>query len=104
MLRKASQFRHTSKRKAVKDEPYFLDPWRHAVCDRCPLPDCVRPEGAIFAGNRPGGSWGKGIYACPIYQAQERCWGPAEAAARGGGVGAVGAGGVVGVVKVGSRE
>ena len=61
----------------------FLDPWRHAVCDRCPLPDCVRPEGAIFAMNSRNGSCYKVIRACPIYQAQQRGWEPAEAAERG---------------------
>jgi hypothetical protein len=85
MLRKASQFQPPPKRKRgdQREEPYFLDPWRHAVCDRCPLPDCVRPEGAIFATNSKNGSCYKVIRDCPIYQAEQRGWGPDEAAERG---------------------
>ncbi len=76
MRKKPGAFRHNK-------ECYFLDPWRHAVCDRCPLPDCVRPEGAMYVGDRPGAVWGRAIRACPIYQAQQRGWGPEEAAERG---------------------
>ncbi len=70
-------------RSRSKKDCYFLDPWRDAVCDRCPLPDCVRPEGAIFVNNSKSGSHCKAIRACPIYQAKQRGWGPDEAAERG---------------------
>ena len=82
MLKRARKPRGAFRSCTSKD-CYFLDPWRDAVCDRCPLPDCVRPEGAIFAGCQPGGSYGKAIQPCPIYQAEERGWGPDEAAERG---------------------
>lgn len=86
MLKRTSAF-PSPKGRAKKENYIFFDPWRHAVCDRCPLPDCVRPEGAIFAANPANGSCYKSARACPIYQAQERGWGPDEAAERGGELG-----------------
>ena len=68
----------------MQNDVHFLDPWRDAVCERCPLFDCVRPEGAIFARKT---SEVKNIKACPVFQAELRGWSAAEAASRGGELG-----------------
>ena len=68
----------------MQNDTHFLDPWRDAVCDRCPLADCVRPEGACFVG--PAhiyNSYRRQIELCPVYQAELRGWLAEEAAGRG---------------------
>jgi hypothetical protein len=56
----------------------FVDPWL-AVCDRCPLPDCVRHEGEICNDNT---FVAERLKPCPVYRAYRRGWTPAEALAR----------------------
>jgi hypothetical protein len=58
------------------------DPWL-PVCERCPLPDCVRHEGELgnFSRMNP---WFKHntlvrLGSCPITQALGRGWSAAEA-------------------------
>ena len=41
----------------------YVDPWL-AVCERCPLDDCVVPEGGHFANQN--------YYQCPVWQAKRR--------------------------------
>jgi len=53
----------------------FSDPWL-AVCDRCPLEDCVRMEGEL----QPRGTYNRdSLTECPIYIADSRGWDAAQA-------------------------
>jgi len=42
----------------------YVDPWL-AVCDRCPLPDCIRLEGDLQTS-----STGSKYPSCPVWVAQ----------------------------------
>jgi hypothetical protein len=65
----------------------FVDPWR-AICERCPLPDCVRQEGEY--GTMIQKNWTKNAHArlsvCAIYKAQRAGLTPEQALANGAGL------------------
>lgn len=60
----------------------YPDPWR-PLCERCPLPDCVRQEGeyGTQSGINGSGNALDRLAACPIFVAQRRGLTPAEALA-----------------------
>ncbi len=60
--------------------PAIIDPWG-VVCERCPLPDCVRPEGGLSPAVIKD-CWTKdkraALERCPVQQAQTRRLTPLE--------------------------
>lgn len=62
----------------------FIDPWL-VVCDRCPLFDCVLPEGGLGGVNGP--KLRRLLQDCPAERAKQAGWQPDEALSRAGELG-----------------
>lgn len=62
----------------------FVDPWR-AVCERCPLFDCIRQEGEY--GSITGRTWtpaaARRLAVCPVFVAQREGLTPGQVLAAG---------------------
>lgn len=54
------------------------EPWGD-VCERCPLDDCVRSEGALLHSSIRNYSRDHKIWTCPVAIAQESEWSVGEA-------------------------
>lgn len=77
---KRESWRHERPADYDRGNHNFVDPWL-IVCERCPLLDCILPEGGNL-GYRAEKR--KAEYAaCPVVAAQDRDWDAAAAVSRG---------------------
>lgn len=58
----------------------FVDPLGQVICRRCPLAECILPEGGVYG--YIGKKRREKLLDCPIFRADQEGWTAVEALAR----------------------